>query len=192
MRMNFFKIFQPIEVYRKKWSFRVRHCILTPFNPFLEQLRRMYRCLGLANLLKPTVAQTLIEVSNVDPHTTRPSTEGQKLELLRRIAKEDATKRELLHRLSDGLWHTTTDLARYARAFNPIVGIVTVGTMLARMQQQLGEDFIEQMVQETGEGVSSWRMDIDWLDVVKEIIRQTATPGKPLPKEPVSKPIETE
>ena len=128
----------------------------------------------------------------MDPQTTRPSAESQKLELLRRIAKEDATKRELLHRLSDGLWHTTTELARHARAHNPVIGIVTVGTMLARIQEQVGDDFIEQMVQETGEGVSSWRMDIEYLDVVKEIVRQTGTLNKAISKTPASKQLENE
>jgi hypothetical protein len=49
--------------------------------------------------------------------------------------------------------------------------------MLARMQQQLGEDFLEQMMQSTGEGVTSWRMGVEWLDVVREVIREAETPA---------------
>jgi len=76
--------------------------------------------------------------------------------------------------LSDGMWHTTTELARLARSKNPVFGLVTIGTVLTGMQQQLGEDFLEQMVQAKEEGVSSWRMSLEWLDVVKEIIRELA------------------
>lgn len=113
----------------------------------------------------------------MDIFSTRPSIESQKLEALRRLVKEDVAKREILTCLSDGLWHTTTELARRARARKPVIGIVTVGTMLARMQQQLGEDFLEQMMQSAGEGVTSWRMGVEWLDVVREVIREAETPA---------------
>jgi len=109
----------------------------------------------------------------VDLFASRPSVESQKLEVLRRIMKSDAVKRELLTCLSDGLWHTTTELARRARTRNAVVGLVTVGSMLARMRQQLGEDFLEQMVQSKDEGVASWRLGMAWLDVVREVVRQT-------------------
>ena len=102
----------------------------------------------------------------------RPSVENQKLEVLRRIMKSDAVKRELLTCLSDGLWHTTTELARRARTRNAVVGLVTVGSMLTRMRQQLGEDFLEQMVQSREEGVASWRLGMVWLDVVREMIME--------------------
>jgi hypothetical protein len=113
----------------------------------------------------------------VDIFSTGPSIESQKLEALRRLAKEDLVKREVLSCLSDGMWHTTTELARRARARKPVMGLVTVGTMLSRMQQQLGEDFLEQMMQSGGEGVTSWRMGVEWLDVVREVIREAETLG---------------
>jgi hypothetical protein len=113
----------------------------------------------------------------VDIFPARPSIESQKLEALRRLVREDVAKRELLNCLSDGLWHTTTELARRARARRPVIGIVTVGTMLARMQEQLGEDFLEQMAQSTQESVTSWRMGVEWLDVVREVIREADKPS---------------
>jgi len=113
----------------------------------------------------------------VDIFSTRPSIESQKLEALRRLVREDVVKRELLNCLSDGLWHSTTELGRRARARKPVIGIVTVGTMLARMHQQLGEDFLEEMMQSAGEGVTSWRMGVEWLDVVREVIRESETPS---------------
>jgi hypothetical protein len=45
------------------------------------------------------------------------------------------------------------------------------------MQQQLGEDFLEQMAQSSQEGVTSWRMGVEWLDVVREVIREAETPA---------------
>ena len=87
---------------------------------------------------------------------------------------KDPAKREILRCLSDGLWHTTSELARFAKKANPVVGLVTVGTILTRMQEQLGEHFLEQMVQQADEGVSSWRIGVEWLDAVKGVLR---TPG---------------
>lgn len=105
-----------------------------------------------------------------------PSAESKKLTLLRQLVKKDAAKREMLRCLSDGMWHTTSELARYARKTNPVIGIVTVGTILVRMQQQLGEHFLEQMVQQAQEGVTSWRIGVDWLDVVNEVLNQDEPP----------------
>lgn len=87
------------------------------------------------------------------------------------MVQKDAAKREVLRCLHDGMWHTTSELARYARKTNPVIGLVTVGTILTRMQQQLGEHFLESMVQQTEEGVSSWRIGVDWLDVVNEVLK---------------------
>jgi hypothetical protein len=87
------------------------------------------------------------------------------------MVKEDSVKREILRCLGDGLWHTTSELARYAKKANPVMGLVTVGTILTRMQQRLGEYFLEQMVQHADEGVSSWRIGVEWLDVVKDLLK---------------------
>lgn len=107
----------------------------------------------------------------MEPERQSPSVESQKLVLLRKMAREDVAKREILRCLSDGLWHTTSELARYAKKANPVMGLVTVGTILTRMQQQLGEHFLEQMVQQADEGVSSWRIGVEWLDVIKELLK---------------------
>ena len=105
----------------------------------------------------------------MDPKRTSPA-ESQKLVLLRKMV-EDLAKREILRCLSDGLWHTTSELARYAKKANPVVGLVTVGTILTRMQQQLGEHFLEQMVQQADEGVTSWRIGVEWLDAVTGLLK---------------------
>jgi hypothetical protein len=84
---------------------------------------------------------------------------------------KDPAKREILRCLSDGLWHTTSELARYAKKANPVIGLVTVGTILTRMQEQLGEHFLEQMVQQADEGVSSWRIGVEWLDAVTGLLK---------------------
>ncbi len=99
------------------------------------------------------------------------SVESEKLPLLRQMAQADATKHALLRCLSDGLWHTTSELARFAKKTNPVIGLVTVGTILTRMQQQLGEHFLEQMVQQPEQGVSSWRIGVEWIDVVKTVLK---------------------
>jgi hypothetical protein len=88
---------------------------------------------------------------------------------------EDPTKRELLKCLSNGLWHTTSELARRAHAVNPVVGLVTVGTILTGMQQQLGEGLLETMVQSREEGVTSWRIGVDWLDRVNHVLKKSHT-----------------
>lgn len=98
---------------------------------------------------------------------------SKRLALLRDIIKNNITKQELLRCLSDGLWHSTSELARFARKTNPVMGLVTVGTILNRMQNQLGEQFLENMVQHPEPGVASWRIGVEWLDVVTEVLKET-------------------
>jgi hypothetical protein len=113
--------------------------------------------------------------SAVDFEGKSSSAKSQKLTRLQKMAEEDPVKRELLRCLRDGLWHTTSELARFAKKANPVVGLVTVGTILTRMQDRLGEYFLEQMVQQADEGVSSWRIGVEWLDVVKELLKPPAS-----------------
>ncbi|MFW9935679.1 MAG: hypothetical protein ACFFDU_09310 [Candidatus Thorarchaeota archaeon] len=111
----------------------------------------------------------------MDSEGKSSSAKSEKLAHLQKMAEEDPVKRELLRCLKDGLWHTTSELARFAKKANPVVGLVTVGTILTRMQDQLGEYFLEQMVQQADEGVSSWRIGVEWLDVVKELLKPPAS-----------------
>ncbi|MFX1508997.1 MAG: hypothetical protein ACFFBR_01700 [Promethearchaeota archaeon] len=108
-------------------------------------------------------------------HSPQPA-QSQKLSLLQQMTEKDAVKREILRCLSDGLWHTTSELARFAKKANPVMGLVTVGTILTRMQQQMGEHFLEKMIQQADEGVSSWRIGVEWLDVVKQLLKQPSPP----------------
>ena len=107
----------------------------------------------------------------MEPEKQTASAESQKLTILRTMIGKDPVKRELVRCLSDGLWHTTSELARFAKKANPVVGLVTVGTILTRLQEQLSEEFLEQMIQQADEGVSSWRIGVEWLDVVKTILK---------------------
>jgi hypothetical protein len=107
----------------------------------------------------------------VEPEKPPSSAESQKLTILRSMVDGDPVKRELIRCLSDGLWHTTSELARFAKKANPVVGLVTVGTILTRLQEQLSEQFLEQMIQQADEGVSSWRIGVEWLDVVNTILK---------------------
>ncbi|MFW9986817.1 MAG: hypothetical protein ACFFDJ_09665 [Candidatus Odinarchaeota archaeon] len=113
----------------------------------------------------------------MDNDQKAPPIENKKLTILREIVQENRTRREILGCLSDGMWHTTSELARYARKTNPVMGLVTVGTILRRMQEQLGEHFLEQMVQKAEEGITSWRIGVDWLDIVNEILKEDETPS---------------
>jgi hypothetical protein len=112
----------------------------------------------------------------VESDSDSSSVQSEKLTLLRKMVLEDTVKQEVLRCLSDGLWHTTSELARYARKANPVIGLVTVGTILTRMQEQLGEYFLEQMVQNAEEGVSSWRIGMEWLDIVTAVLKQKGKP----------------
>ena len=94
------------------------------------------------------------------------------------MVQNNATKQELLRCLSDGLWHSTSELARFARKTNPVMGLVTVGTILNRMQNQLGSDFLEHMIQHPDQGVASWRIGVDWLDIVNVVIQEPLGHGQ--------------
>jgi hypothetical protein len=113
----------------------------------------------------------------VDPLSSESSGEERKIVLLRQLIKQDVVKRELLSCLADGVWHSTTELARRARVQNPIIGIVTVGTILIRMQEHLGKEFLEEMVQKSGEGIASWRLGVEWMDAVRELLHQIEAPS---------------
>ncbi len=112
----------------------------------------------------------------MDPYKAESSGEQRKLELLRQTIKLDVVKRELLSCLVDGLWHSTTELARRAHTRNPIIGIVTVGTILIRMQGDLGKEFLEEMVQKTNDGITSWRLGVEWMGAIREFILQAEAP----------------
>ncbi|MFX1475842.1 MAG: hypothetical protein ACFFCO_10265 [Promethearchaeota archaeon] len=112
----------------------------------------------------------------MDPFTSESSGKESKVVLLRQMIKLDLVKKELLSCLVDGLWHSTTKLARRARMRNPIIGIVTVGTILIRMQELLGREFLEEMVQKPNEGITSWRLGVEWMDAVREFIQQVDVP----------------
>lgn len=108
----------------------------------------------------------------MESDSNQPSAESKKLAALRQMVYNNATKQELLRCLSDGLWHNTSELARFAQKTNPVIGLVTVGTILNRMQNQLGEHFLEHMVQHPEHGVASWRIGVEWLDIVNEVLRE--------------------
>jgi hypothetical protein len=92
------------------------------------------------------------------------------------MIQDNVTKQELLRCLSDGLWHSTSELARFAQKTNPVIGLVTVGTILKRMQDQLGEHLLEHMVQHPEYGVASWRIGVEWLDIVNEVLKGNTEP----------------
>ena len=108
----------------------------------------------------------------MESESNQPSAESKRLSALRQMVQNNATKQELLRCLSDGLWHSTSELARFARKTNPVMGLVTVGTILKRMQNQLGENFLEHMVQHPEQGVASWRIGVEWLDIVNEVLQE--------------------
>jgi sugar/nucleoside kinase (ribokinase family) len=51
----------------------------------------------------------------------------------------------------------------------------TTSLDITRLQEQLSEQFLEQMIQQADEGVSSWRIGVEWLDVVKTILKAPST-----------------
>ncbi len=148
------------------------HPISSNYYPLMFLLAFLLR----ANRLKPAVVKFFRGLA-VDNDQKAPPIENKKLTILREIVQENRTRREILGCLSDGMWHTTSELARYARKTNPVMGLVTVGTILSRMQEQLGEHFLEQMVQKAEEGITSWRIGVDWLDIVNEILKEDETPS---------------
>lgn len=79
--------------------------------------------------------------------------------------------------IEDGTWVTTTDLLRAARHERPIVGAVTIGTILIGMNELVASRLILSRTSPTsGIDWAEWRINPDWLEPTRKLLQMMNRP----------------
>lgn len=79
--------------------------------------------------------------------------------------------------IEDGNWVTTADLLRAARQERPIVGAVTIGTILNGMNELVASRLILSRTSLTsGIDWAEWRINPDWLDPTRKLLHMMRRP----------------
>jgi len=79
--------------------------------------------------------------------------------------------------IEDGNWVTTADLLKSARQERPIVGAVTIGTILNGMNELVSSRLILSRTSLTsGIDWAEWRINPDWLEPTRKLLHMMRRP----------------
>ena len=93
------------------------------------------------------------------------------------IESDPVRSRVLKVLIEDGSWVTTADLLRAARHERPIVGAVTIGTMLNGMNELVASRLILSRTSPTsGIDWAEWRINPDWLEPTRKLLQMMNRP----------------
>ncbi|TET08170.1 MAG: hypothetical protein E3J86_11270 [Candidatus Thorarchaeota archaeon] len=93
------------------------------------------------------------------------------------IESDPVRSRVLRVLIEDGTWVTTTDLLRAARRERPIVGAVTIGTILNGMNELVASRLILSRTSPTsGIDWAEWRINPDWLVPTRKLLHMMRRP----------------
>ncbi|MFW9963279.1 MAG: hypothetical protein ACFFCX_06940 [Candidatus Sifarchaeia archaeon] len=93
------------------------------------------------------------------------------------IESDPVRSRVLKVLIEDGNWVTTADLLRAARQERPIVGAVTIGTMLNGMNELVASRLILSRTSLTsGIDWAEWRINPDWLEPTRKLLQMMRRP----------------
>jgi hypothetical protein len=93
------------------------------------------------------------------------------------IESDPVRSRVLKVLIEDGTWVTTTDLLRAARNERPIIGAVTIGTILKGMNELVSNRLILSRTSPTsGIDWAEWRINPDWLDPTRKLLQMMNRP----------------
>ncbi len=97
---------------------------------------------------------------------------------LKGVIESDSVRSKVLRVLiEDGTWVTTTDLLRAARRERPIVGAVTIGTILTGMNELVASRLILSRTSPTsGIDWAEWRINPDWLEPTRKLLQMMTRP----------------
>lgn len=92
---------------------------------------------------------------------------------LKRVLESDPVRSKVLRILiDDGGWVTTTDLLKVARQTRPILGAVTIGTMLNGMNELVSSRLVlSRTALTSGFDWAEWRINPDWLDPTRKLLQ---------------------
>ncbi|MCF2135997.1 MAG: hypothetical protein K9W43_02045 [Candidatus Thorarchaeota archaeon] len=92
---------------------------------------------------------------------------------LKGVLESDPMRSKILRVLiEDGGWVTTTDLLKVARQVRPIMGAVTIGTILSGLNELVSARLILSR-SSLGSGIdwAEWRINPDWLDPTRHLLQ---------------------
>ncbi len=93
------------------------------------------------------------------------------------IESDPVRARVLKVLIEDGNWVTTADLLKAARQERPIVGAVTIGTMLNGMNELVSSRLILSRTSLTsGIDWAEWRINPDWLEPTRKLLQMMRRP----------------
>ncbi len=93
------------------------------------------------------------------------------------IEADPVRSRVLRVLIEDGNWVTTADLLRAARYERPIVGAVTIGTILNGMNELVSSRLILSRTSPTsGIDWAEWRINPDWLEPTRKLLQMMNRP----------------
>ncbi len=111
-------------------------------------------------------------------HETTVSTARANLAPLKSVLESDPVGAKILSILiEDGGWVPTSDLLRAARKLRPVVGAVTVGTILSRINELVSATLILSRTSlASGLDWAEWRIDPDLLGPTRKLLRMLRVP----------------
>ena len=93
------------------------------------------------------------------------------------IESDPVRARVLKVLIEDGNWGTTANLLRAARQERPIVGAVTIGTILNGMNELVASRLILSRTSLTsGIDWAEWRINPDWLEPTRKLLHMMRRP----------------
>ncbi len=92
---------------------------------------------------------------------------------LKGILESDPVRSRLLRLLiEDGGWVTTSDLLRVARQARPILGAVTIGTILSGLNDLVSAKLIlSRTPPSSGIEWAEWRINPNWLEPTRRLLQ---------------------
>jgi len=103
---------------------------------------------------------------------------------LKGALESDPVRSKILRILiEDGSWVTTADLLRAARQVRPVVGAVTIGTILIGLNDLVASRLIlSRSSLSSGIDWAEWRINPDWLEPTRKLLRMLNR-ARPFPTE---------
>ena len=104
---------------------------------------------------------------------------------LKGALESDPVRSKILRILiENGNWVTTADLLRAARQVRPVVGAVTIGTILNGLNELVSSRLIlSRMSMTSGIDWAEWRINPDWLDPTRKLLNMMIRTRKAPPEQ---------
>ncbi len=111
---------------------------------------------------------------------------------LKGALESDPVRSKILRILiENGTWVTTADLLRAARQVRPVVGAVTIGTILNGLNELVSSRLIlSRMSMTSGIDWAEWRINPDWLDPTRKLLNMLIRTRKTSPDQQIHSDVQ--